>query len=54
MAFQSLERLVGDMVLDLARIGSGDVGIYSEGDEKVGEESVTVEHLDRYLASNVG
>ena len=42
------------MMLYFARIGCGNVLIHSESDEKVGQESVTVEHFDSNLAADIG
>ena len=41
------------MVLNLASVGCGNVGINPETDEKVGKESMTVEHFDSYLTTYV-
>lgn len=42
------------MVLNLAGVGCSNVCINTETDEKVGKESMTVEHFDSYLATYVG
>ena len=41
-------------MLNLASVGCGNVCINTETDEKVGKESMTVEHFDSHLATYVG
>ena len=54
MALKSLERFVGNVVLDLTGIFCGSILIYAKTDKKVSQEFVAVVHLHRYLATELG